>query len=125
MMSMPSIPDDVVDLLEGAGWKPDRHVHTEDMVESLRTAGYEVSVAAVSFLSRFAFLKLDHELSIWLDVRRSRCWTRFDPIVVASPRDARIAGRCSAVCGKALCPIGTDGFHLTIYVADDGTFFGG
>ncbi|WP_433370414.1 SUKH-3 domain-containing protein [Actinoplanes sp. CA-142083] len=96
-----------------------------DLVDSLRSLGFEVSAAAVDFLERFAFLRLTHEPSLLLHGEREFSWTLFDPTAVATSRDARTARQCSALAGKSLCPVGTDGFHFTIYIAGDGTFFAG
>jgi hypothetical protein len=116
---------DIARWLAQAGWHPDRRVDVDGMNGSLREAGFPVSRAGVAFLESFGRLKLVHEPSIELTNGRSSCWTEFDPTVVATPRDARVAGRCSAIAGRALCPVGVDGFHLTLYVADDATFSAG
>ncbi|WP_326552771.1 SUKH-3 domain-containing protein [Micromonospora sp. NBC_01813] len=116
---------DVVDMLERAGWESGRHVAIDDLTGSLRSFGFAVSEAAIDFLTEFAFIRLEHEPSIVLNAKKSFCWTSFDPAVVATRRDARISDRCSSVVGKSLCPVGTDGFHFTIYVAGDGSFFAG
>jgi len=120
-----AVPGDLVGLLSSAGWVPGRRVDAGDILDRLRSLGFEVSEAATEFLSRFAFLSLEHEPSILLHGERSYCWTRFDPSAVATTRDARIARRCAEIVGTSLCPVGTDGFHLTLYIAADSTFFAG
>jgi hypothetical protein len=115
----------VVDTLRRAGWQHARHVAVGEVINSLQSVGFDVPTAAVRFLSEFAFLELEHEPSISLHGDRSSCWTRFDPTAVSTSRDARISKRCAAIARKGLCPVGTDGFHLTIYIAHDSTFFAG
>jgi SUKH-3 immunity protein len=122
---MTLVDNDVHSLLKNAGWKSTRQVRTEAVEYSLRSTGFQVSDFAMRFLSQLAFSKLDHEPSISFGGQKNYFCTQFDPTVVATPRDARVAERCAATCGKALCPIGTDGFHLTIYVSGDGEFFAG
>lgn len=125
VMLMDSVPGDLVAMLERAGWHPGRQVGVGEITDSLRSLEFDVSDAAIAFLSQFAFLYLLHEPSILLGEERSFCWTRFDPTSVATLRDARIARRCAEIVGKSLCPVGTDGFHFTIYIADDCSFFAG
>lgn len=125
MMPIHSFSRSVIDMLKRTGWQPARHVAVDGLVDSMRSAGFDVPMAAISFLSEFAFLTLEHEPSIFLHGEKSSCWTRFDPAAVSTSRDARISKRCSVIAGKSLCPVGTDGFHLTVYIAGDGAFFAG
>ncbi|MEV4349466.1 SUKH-3 domain-containing protein [Actinoplanes sp. NPDC049596] len=122
---MDAVPEDLVGLLSSAGWAPGRRIDVLPVSEQLTAAGFEVSGAAAEFLSQYAFLSFRHEPSILLDGQRSYCWTRFDPGAVATTRDARIARRCAEIAGTSLCPVGTDGFHLTLYISPGAAFFAG
>jgi hypothetical protein len=124
-MSMDNISDDLREFLEASGWVPGRRVDVDRSVASLRAAGFHVSDDAIDFLVQFGFLRFDHEPSILLNNKKSFCWTKFDPSLVATRSDARIARRCASVVGDELSPVGTDGFHLTIYIAGTGGFFAG
>src|SRR5262245_9598344 len=114
-MSMDDISDGLRDFLETSGWVPGRKVDVDRLVASLRAVGFHVADSAVDFLAQFGFLRFDHEPSILLNNEKSFCWTKFDPSVVATSRDARVARRCAEVVGEELSPVGIDGFHLTIY----------
>ncbi len=115
----------VDDMLREAGWLPGRDVDATDVFARLGSCGFRVSDAARNFLGRYYGLRLLHEPCI--EVRGTVVCTRtsFDPLVVATERDVRFAERCSSVAGVDLCPVGTDGFHLTIYVSPDGRLWGG
>lgn len=122
---MDEMSDDLNRFLETSGWAPGRRVDVDQLVSSLRLAGFYVAGPAVEFLAQFGFLRFDHEPSILLDGKRSYCWTNFDPSIVATNRDARIAKRCAGLVGEELSPIGVDGFHLTIYTTEARRFFAG
>lgn len=115
----------VVEILDRAGWGPGRNADIDDLVDLLRSCGFVMSAPALDFLREFGFLRLEHEPSIILHGKKSSCWTTFDPTVVATHRDARIADRCSSVVGKSLCPVGVDGFHFTIYMTNEGSLLAG
>ncbi|MFF4396698.1 SUKH-3 domain-containing protein [Streptomyces sp. NPDC001480] len=86
---------------------------------------FDVSAAARRFLEAFCKLRVEHPPSIELKGREIFCWTEFDPARVCTERDARIAGRCARVASESLCPLGIDGFHLTVYVSPSGRFYAG
>ncbi|MFC3744924.1 SUKH-3 domain-containing protein [Paractinoplanes deccanensis] len=119
------MPGDLVGMLSSAGWTPGRRVDVTGVAATLRAAGFEVPRAATEFLSQFAYLHVQHEPHIELHGEPAHCWTRFDPTAVATPRDADVARRCAETAGEALCPIGTDGFHLTLYITPGATFYAG
>jgi hypothetical protein len=88
--------------------------------------------------SQSAFRALRSRLSSWavssgcgwsifrcieLGGRTTFTWTEFSPSAVCTERSVRVAGRCSEIVGEPLFPVGTDGFHLTIYVSPAGRFF--
>lgn len=112
-------------LAEAAGWRPGRLVDVSGIVHEMTLVGFDVSVAACRFLEAFWKLRVEHPPSIELNGREIFCWTEFDPARVCTERDARIAGRCARVAGESLCPLGIDGFHLTVYVSPSGKFFAG
>nr|MDT0657876.1 SUKH-3 domain-containing protein [Micromonospora sp. DSM 115978] len=122
---MDELPEELIDLLVSAGWRRDEPKIVEGIFRNLRSTGFEVSDAAVDFLSCYGLLKINHRPTVLLNGSNAFCWTAFDPTVVATARDARIALRCSSIVGRSLCPVGIDGFHLTLYVADDCSFFAG
>lgn len=124
-MSMDEMPDDLNTFLATSGWAPGRQVGVDQLQRSLRSAGFYIADSAIEFLSQFGFLRFNHEPSILLDGKRSYCWTNFDPRVVSTSRDARIARRCANLVGEELSPVGEDGFHLTIYTTDSRRFFAG
>ncbi|OKI00522.1 hypothetical protein AMK13_33100 [Streptomyces sp. CB02056] len=95
------------------------------LVREMKLVGFDVSPAAHRFLEAFWQLRIEHLPSIDLNSKEIFCWTEFDPTRVCTARDARIAGRCSGVVGESLCPLGIDGFHLTVYVSPSGKFFAG
>ncbi|MFG3064826.1 SUKH-3 domain-containing protein [Streptomyces sp. NPDC048231] len=112
-------------LAEEAGWRPERAVDVSGPVGEMELVGFEVSAAARRFLEAFHGLRIEHPPSISLNSREMFCWTEFDPMRVCTERDARIAGRCAGVAGESLCPVGIDGFHLTVYISPIGRFFAG
>ena len=112
-------------LLEGAGWTPCRRVDVAELVGDMRAVGFDVSDAAVDFLEEFSQLRISHAPSIMMGEREIFCWTEFDPARVCTERDARIANRCSELVGESLCPVGTDGFHFTVYISAGRKFYAG
>ncbi|MEV4638115.1 SUKH-3 domain-containing protein [Actinoplanes sp. NPDC049548] len=114
---------DVTQWLASSGRTPDRKMDVTDLIARLRAVGFDVAPAAEAFLQGFAYMSVDHEPSVMIDGVKTTCWTRFDPGDVATSRDARVARRCEEVVGKTLCPVGIDGFHLTLYIARDGGFY--
>lgn len=122
---MESLESDSIGLLEHAGWVGGEREDVSDVVDVLRALEFKVSDAAIDFLSHFARLRVTHEPSIVLDGGKSCSHTTFDPTRVATSRDSRIARRCSKIIGLDICPVGTDGFHFTIYITPDYRFFAG
>ncbi|MEU9974403.1 SUKH-3 domain-containing protein [Streptomyces sp. NPDC051014] len=120
-----NLGDTALALLKDAGWSPGRRVDVSEAVRRLRAVGFEVSEAACEFLEKFSLLRISHLPSIEMDGQEIFCWTQFDPSRVCTERDAEVANRCAGLAGTSLCPVGTDGFHLTIYIAGDGRFFAG
>jgi hypothetical protein len=112
-------------LAVSAGWSPDRAVDVAADIRRLESVGFQSSEPAAEFLGSFLGLRLEHLPSIELGGKRIFTWTRFAPSAVCTERDARVAGRCSEVAGESLFPVGTDGFHLTIYVSPAGRFWAG
>ncbi|GLY08749.1 hypothetical protein Acsp01_91280 [Actinoplanes sp. NBRC 101535] len=112
-------------MLTSGGWNPDRKVDIESICGLLESVGFASIPASKAFLSEFYLLKFDHNPSLEINGVESFCWTSFDPAEVATGRDARIAERCSELIGEDLYPVGTDGFHLTIYITDGMKFFAG
>lgn len=108
-----------------AGWSSDRVVDPTAEVCRLESVGFQKSANAVEFLRSFLGLRLEHPPSIELKGRTIFTWTEFSPSAVCTERDARVAGRCSELIGEPLFPVGTDGFHLTIYVSPTGRFYAG
>ncbi|MGW7824413.1 SUKH-3 domain-containing protein [Streptomyces puniciscabiei] len=120
-----SLGDKARGLLENAGWSMERSVDVSEVVRNLRVVGFDVSEAALHFLERFFLLRISHPPSIDIGGQEIFCWTEFDPGRVCTERDAMVANRCSELIGASLCPVGTDGFHRTIYISNDGRFFAG
>ncbi|WP_407652715.1 SUKH-3 domain-containing protein [Amycolatopsis cynarae] len=112
-------------LLERAGWIPGRQIDVSQVVANLQEVGFEVSDAAHAFLEMFWKLRIEHPPSVVLDDAEIFCWTEFDPMLVCTERSARIARRCAGVAGESLCPLGIDGFHLTIYLSPAGRYLAG
>jgi hypothetical protein len=104
---------------------PDRGVDVSGLIRDMESVGFDVPDAACRFLEMFWHLRVEHPPSINLNGRKIFCWTEFDPTLVCIERDARIASRCAEVVGESLCPLGIDGFHLTIYMSPSGRFFAG
>lgn len=107
------------------GWSPDRVADADADIRRLESVGFRGSACAAEFLSSFLGLRLEHPPSIELKGRTVFCWTEFSPSAVCTERDVWVAGRCSEVTGESLFPVGTDGFHLTIYVSPAGRFYAG
>jgi hypothetical protein len=103
-----------------AGWSPSRVVDVISGIRDLESVGFRASDPAVEFLRSFLGLRLEHPPSIEIEGRRIFCWTKFSPSAVCTERDAWVADRCSEIVGESLFPVGTDGFHLTVYVAPSG-----
>ncbi|WP_158712346.1 SUKH-3 domain-containing protein [Streptomyces sp. NRRL F-5135] len=112
-------------LAEASGWRPGRVVDVSGLVHEMNLVGFDVSAAARRFLETFWKVRIEHPPSIELNGREMFSWTEFDPARVCTERDARIAGRCAGVAGEPLCPLGIDGFHLTVYMSPSGKFFAG
>lgn len=112
-------------LVEAAGWKVGRSVGVSGLLDDMSQVGFDVSAAARQFLEAFQGLRIEHPPSITLNGRERFCWTGFDPAQVCTERDADVAARCGAVVGESLCPLGIDGFHLTVYISSAGRFFAG
>lgn len=108
-----------------AGWSPGRVVDAAADIQRLESVGFRRSASATEFLGSFLGLRVEHPPSIELNGRTVFCWTEFSPSAVWTERDARVAGRCSEVVGEPLFPVGTDGFHLTVYVSPAGRFYAG
>ncbi|WP_433252819.1 SUKH-3 domain-containing protein [Actinomadura nitritigenes] len=81
--------------------------------------------AAHRFMEMFCSLRNEHSPSIMLNGTEMFCWTAFNPMRVYVERDAEVAAHCAEVAGETLCPLGTDGFHLTIYMSLSGRIFAG
>lgn len=112
-------------LAVGAGWSPDRVVDATADIRSLESVGFQSSAFAAEFLGSFLGLRLEHPPSIEIEGKTIFTWTRFCPSAVCTERSARVASRCSEITGEPLFPVGTDGFHLTIYVSPAGRFYAG
>jgi hypothetical protein len=114
-----------LDLAVGAGWSPGRVGDATAGIRRLEAVGFQGSACAAEFLGSFLGLRMEHLPSIELNGRTVFTWTRFDPSAVCTEGDAGVAGCCSEVVGVPLFPVGTDGFHLTIYVSPEGWFYAG
>lgn len=112
-------------LAVGAGWSPDRAVDAAPDIHRLESVGFQGSACAAEFLGSFLGLRLEHPPSIELGGKTIFTWTRFDASAVCTEGDARVAGRCSEITGESLFPVGTDGFHLTVYVTPAGRIYAG
>jgi hypothetical protein len=112
-------------LVEAAGWSLGRVADVSEVVREMELVGFAVSPAARSFLETFWKLRIEHPPSIEMNGTEIFCWTEFDPLRVCTERDADVGRRCAAVVGESLCPLGIDGFHLTVYMAPSGKFFAG
>ncbi|MGW5353622.1 SUKH-3 domain-containing protein [Streptomyces sp. NPDC004031] len=112
-------------LLEAAGWRPGRTVEVSGLVRDMTVVGFDVSASARRFLESFQGLHIVHPPSVTVNGREHFCRTDVDPARVCTERDADVAARCSSVVGESLCPVGVDGFHLTVYVTPSGRFFAG
>jgi hypothetical protein len=112
-------------MLRRSGWLPGRDVDTTDVVARLEGCGFRVSSAARHFLGKYYGLRFVHQPCLEIGGSTKCTTTSFDPLVVATERDVWFAERCVPVTGVDLCPVGTDGFHLTIYMSPDGGLWGG
>jgi hypothetical protein len=108
-----------------AGWIPDRVADATADIRRLESVGFRSSACAAEFLGSFLGLRLEHLPSIELNGRTVFTWTEFSPSAVCTEGDSWVAGRCSEIVGVPLFPVGTDGFHLTIYVSPAGRFYAG
>lgn len=112
-------------LAVGAGWSPGRVADAAADIRRLESVGFPSSAFAAEFLGSFLGLRLEHLPSIELGGRTIFTWTEFSPSAVCTERSARVAVRCSEIVGEPLFPVGTDGFHLTIYMSPAGRFYAG
>lgn len=112
-------------LIEASGWTLDAEIDISSLIDDLQKVGFDVPPTARQFLSRFWRLRLQHPPSVTIDQRIISCWTEFDPLKVCTGRDAEIARRCSELVDRELTPVGTDGFHMTIYITRLGEFYSG
>jgi SUKH-3 immunity protein len=112
-------------LAVSAGWSPGRVADAAADIRRLESVGFRSFACAAEFLDSFLGLRLRHPPSIELGGKTIFCWTEFSPSAVCTERDAQVAWRCSEVIGEPLFPVGTDGFHLTIYVSPSARFYAG
>lgn len=112
-------------LAEEMGWQPERAADVSALAHEMTTAGFDVSQAARRFLTAFSGLRAEHLPSLTLNGRQIWSWTEFDPRLVCTNRDARVASRCANVVGEPLCPVGVNSFHLTVYITPSMSFFAG
>ena len=112
-------------LAVSAGWVPDWVADATADIRRLESVGFRSSVCAAEFLGSFLGLRLEHLPSIEFNGRTVLTWTEFSPSGVCTEGDSWVAGRCSEIVGVPLFPVGTDGFHLTIYVSPAGRFYAG
>jgi hypothetical protein len=112
----------VVEMLTAAGWSPGRRFSALSTLTRLTAAGYTVHAAAEEFLAEFAGLRLVHDPTVTLPTGTVRTsFTVFDPSRAASPMEVNWTRQSAQALGLSLCPIGTDSFHSTLHLADDGS----
>jgi hypothetical protein len=88
----------------------------------LTAAGYTAHPAAEEFLAEFAGLRLVHDPTVTLPTGTVRTsFTVFDPYRAANPMEVNWTRHSAQALGLSLCPIGTDSFHSTLHLADDGS----
>jgi hypothetical protein len=91
----------------------------------MRRVGFNGSDAANDFLSEYFEFELAHLPRLRILGKMISSWTRFDPRLVCTQRDAWVASKASGVAGVGLFPVGVDSFHLTIYIDRNGDFYAG
>ncbi|MEU3603561.1 SUKH-3 domain-containing protein [Streptomyces sp. NPDC006798] len=117
---------ELAEFLSSFGWKSAGTRRDSDaLVAGLEHAGFACHEKARSFLGEYLGLRVDHLPALVINGERKTSWTHFDPSAVCTTRDADVARRCAEVAGTALCPIGVDSFHLTVYSGTDGIFYAG
>ncbi|MGB3440391.1 MAG: SUKH-3 domain-containing protein [Actinophytocola sp.] len=113
-------------LAEEVGWQPERAMDVSVIVHEMISVGFDVSPAALRFLTAFSGLRIVHSPSIMLNDRRVWSWTEFDPKQVRTERGSIIACRCAEIVDESsLCPVGINSFHFTIYISPAMRFFAG
>jgi len=105
-----------VECLNRAGWHPDARRNPIDFEQSLKTAGFIVHEAALSFLRTYGGL---HILYPHAKVKNMQDEMHFDPSIVVNhvqPADIQFYGD---VVGQRLCPIGEASRGYLVLMMDE------
>jgi hypothetical protein len=109
--------DRVREQLLRSGWFPGRHIDLENEVAVLNAEGYELWDGLLVFLAEYSGLVVNADdaatPSVWIDAARA-----------ASEVYAEWSRAYSAMIRSALAPVGGQS-HMTIYLSEDGEFYGG
>lgn len=108
------------EILESAGWHPDRRVDASPQVESLHREGYAVWTGLVRFLEEFSGLVLSFIRNGRPDIAWVDCARALQLADEATVRDYETRLKVP------LAPIGyANHDHLLLLMSEDGRFFGG
>lgn len=109
-----------------SGWSHiDRENFVRPLIVDMGGVGFNCSDVAKDFLFEYCGFELMHLPRLRIMGKMISSWTRFDPRLVCTRRDAQVAFKASGVAGVELFPIGVDSFHLTIFIGQDGYFYAG
>lgn len=104
------------DQLARAGWSHDRTVSVEADVAALRTGGYPIWDALLSFLAEFSGLVIESvqhpDNPLWINAQQA--------VEETLPQWVELYVERS---GTPLAPVGGHS-HMTVYLGQDGTFYG-
>ncbi|GAA1506426.1 SUKH-3 domain-containing protein [Streptomyces synnematoformans] len=113
-----------LDSLRAAGWYPGRRVEIGDVVARLESLEITVHPAARGFLVEYGDLHLVHEPSAEINGRLVHSFTDTDYARKTTEHGAIFRAAVTEAVGAAVCPVARTSFHVTIYVAEDGRFYG-
>jgi hypothetical protein len=105
---------DARELLQRAGWSPERRVDTDEMLRALEGAGHVVVPPARELFANCSGLTIRHDRRVM----------RIDGWEAVRNADTGWCADYAEGIGRAVTPIG-DYSHMTIMVDESGEFWGG
>ena len=108
-------------LLQRAGWSPERRVQIDDAIRDLHAYGYRVHEKAQAFLTSFSDIVLDYRIATRYG--NLRCVTHFS--IARSLIHVDELASFHQPIGESFCIIGeTDNQHITLVMGESGKVYG-
>ncbi|MFW6694089.1 SUKH-3 domain-containing protein [Streptomyces sp. MAR4 CNX-425] len=121
---MTELTPEAHEMLRTAGWHPGRRVEIGDVVAHLESLGVRVHTAARDFLAEFGDLHLIHEPSAEIKGRLVTSFTDTDNARHITEHEHPFRSYVAEATGSAVCPVAGTSFHVSVYVTEDGRFYG-